>query len=107
MATKANKRRAKRGRSSATFQCEEHERRSLRNRLAKIGGQVAAIQRMIDENADCELILQQLAAARAAMNRSFAFVLARMVAHCHRSELTEPQREDLTRLVAELIERYV
>ena len=61
---------------------------------------------MIDENEDCELILQQMAAVRAAVNRSFAFVLARMVAHCNRPEV-DSRRDEVLRSVVQLIERYV
>ncbi len=91
---------------TASFSCSAEERRLLRNRLAKIAGQIAAVQRMIDENEDCELILQQMAAARAAMNRCFAFVLARMVTHSIQPGANR-HREEILRSIAQLIERYV
>ncbi|MBV8620754.1 MAG: metal-sensing transcriptional repressor [Curvibacter sp.] len=46
-------------------------KKALQTRLARVEGQLRGIQRMIDEDADCEKIAQQLAAARKALDKSF------------------------------------
>jgi DNA-binding FrmR family transcriptional regulator len=42
-------------------------REELQRRLARIEGQVRGIQRMLDEDRDCQEIVQQLSAAQAAL----------------------------------------
>ena len=45
---------------------------NLHRRLAKIIGQIQAIDRMIDEDIPCEDILSQINAAKSALNKSRA-----------------------------------
>lgn len=45
-------------------------------RLKRIEGQLRGIQSMIESNADCEHITQQLSAARRALDKAFYNVLA-------------------------------
>ena len=41
----------------------------ITNRLKRVEGQVRGLQRMVEEERDCEAILTQLMAARAALDR--------------------------------------
>lgn len=43
--------------------------KDLKNRLSRIEGQARGLQRMIDEQADCEKVLIQLAAMKAAVDQ--------------------------------------
>lgn len=43
---------------------------NLHRRLAKIIGQIQAIDRMIDEDIPCEDILSQISAAKSALNKA-------------------------------------
>jgi len=54
----------------------EADKKGLIDRLARVEGQVRGIQRMIAEEKECEAIAQQLAAARAALNKAFAELIA-------------------------------
>lgn len=45
-------------------------------RLRRIEGQLRGIQSMIESNADCERVTQQLSAARRALDKAFYNVLA-------------------------------
>ena len=47
------------------------KKKAIRSRLARVEGQLRGLQRMIDEDADCELVAQQLSAARKALDKSF------------------------------------
>lgn len=49
------------------------------NRLARIEGQVRGIRRLIEEDADCDKIAQQMAAARKALDKAFHEMLACMI----------------------------
>lgn len=46
-------------------------KKALCTRLARVEGQLRGIQRLIEGDADCEKIAQQLAAARKALDKSF------------------------------------
>lgn len=54
---------------------DEHQR-NLIARLRRIEGQIRGIQGMIEKNARCEDVAQQLAAARRALDRSFYEMIA-------------------------------
>ncbi len=52
------------------------KKRAIRARLARVEGQVRGVQRLIDEDADCEIVAQQLSAARKALDKSFFAMVA-------------------------------
>lgn len=54
-------------------------RASINTRLARIEGQIRGVQRLIEEEADCEKIAQQMAAARKALDKTFHEMLACMI----------------------------
>ena len=49
---------------------------AIRARIARVEGQLRGIQRLIDEDADCETVAQQLSAARKALDKSFFAMVA-------------------------------
>ena len=49
------------------------------NRLARIEGQIRGIRRLIEEDADCDKVAQQMAAARKALDKAFHEMLACMI----------------------------
>lgn len=53
-------------------------------RLRRVEGQVRAVQRMIAERRDCHAIVQQMAAARAALERATVQLMATSMAECIR-----------------------
>jgi DNA-binding FrmR family transcriptional regulator len=54
----------------------------ITNRLKRIEGQIRGLQRMVDEERDCEAILTQLMAARAALDRVGLLVADNFVQEC-------------------------
>jgi CsoR family transcriptional regulator, copper-sensing transcriptional repressor len=56
-------------------------KQAMRARLARIEGQVRALQRMIERDEECEAIAQQLSAARKALDRAFYEMVACMIRH--------------------------
>lgn len=72
----------------ATPQCEinmtqltdAERKKSLVMRLKRIEGQLRGIQRLIEEDADCEKVAQQLAAARKALDKSFYSLVSCVIA---------------------------
>jgi CsoR family transcriptional regulator, copper-sensing transcriptional repressor len=56
------------------------KKKALCARLARVEGQLRGVQRLIDSEADCEAIAQQLAAARKALDKSFFTMVGCMLA---------------------------
>lgn len=56
--------------------------KSLRNRLRRLGGQVAGIERMLDQRRSCDEILVQVAALRQGAGAVAAAVLHAQVESC-------------------------
>ncbi len=53
-------------------------------RLRRVEGQIRAVQRMIAERRDCHAVVQQMAAARAALERATVQLMATSMAECIR-----------------------
>lgn len=60
----------------------DDELRSLTNRLNKISGQIAGIKKMVEENAYCTDILNQVSAAQGAFNAFTRELLANHIKTC-------------------------
>ncbi len=54
-------------------------KKALCDRLARIEGQLRGVQRLIESDADCEKIAQQLSAARKALDKSFFSMVGCMI----------------------------
>lgn len=54
----------------------------ITNRLKRIEGQIRGLQRMVEEQRDCEAILTQVMAARAALDRVGLLVADNFVQEC-------------------------
>ncbi len=55
------------------------KKKALCARLARVEGQLRGVQRLIDSDAECEKIAQQLAAARKALDKSFFTMVGCMI----------------------------
>ena len=58
---------------------DDEKKRALLSRLARIEGQLRGVQKLIEDDADCEKIAQQLTAARKALDKSFYAMVACMI----------------------------
>ena len=58
------------------------DKTALRNRLRRAGGQVAAVERMVEDDAYCVDVLTQIRAATAALNKVGAAVLENHLRTC-------------------------
>lgn len=65
--------------------------RSLVARLKRIEGQARGLQKMLEEGRDCEEVIIQLAALKAAVNRVGMAVIGEHMADCLRSQTDNPQ----------------
>lgn len=80
------------------------DKKAMQVRLARIEGQVRAVQRMIGDDETCEDIAQQLAAARKALDRAFYEMVSCMI----RQALppSERARSSPADRVAEMLTRF-
>jgi DNA-binding FrmR family transcriptional regulator len=73
----------------------------LQNRLRRVEGQIRGIQGMVEEDRWCPDILQQIAAAQAALDKIALGLAEGHVQHCM-AEGTDPER--LEEMTAELMQ---
>ncbi len=59
----------------------EHSR-AVAARLARLGGHIRAVQRMVEEGRPCSEVLVQMAAVRSALDRAAKLLLADHMEHC-------------------------
>lgn len=58
---------------------DEKTKMNVTHRLSRVEGQIRGIRRLIDEDAGCDKIAQQMAAARKALDKAFHEMLACMI----------------------------
>ena len=84
-------------------QCMDAE--NLHRRLAKIIGQLKAIDRMIEEDIPCEDILTQISSAKSALNKVGQVVLEGHIDHCVRDAMAEGDEQKI-KSFTKVIERF-
>jgi DNA-binding FrmR family transcriptional regulator len=83
------------------------DRRALQLRLRKISGQLAAIERMVENDRDCPEVLMQVVSARKAL-KSFAQVVIHQHAHhCIEGAAEPKERKRKLHELLTVLERYV
>jgi CsoR family transcriptional regulator, copper-sensing transcriptional repressor len=65
-----------------TMDMAKSERAQIQNRLKRVAGQVAGLQKMVEEDRYCVDILTQLAAVRSALDAVGVQLLTDHVEHC-------------------------
>lgn len=84
---------------------QENKQRLLA-RLKRVEGQVRALNGMVEREEDCEKVVQQLAAARKALDRTFFDLMACMTrrelfeAGFQENQVVTAKLDELTRLLA-------
>ena len=79
---------------------------NLHRRLAKIIGQVQAIDRMIDEDVHCEDVLSQINAAKSALNKAGQVVLEGHIKHCVRDGIEHGNADETIEKFTKAVERF-
>ena len=69
-------------------------------RLRRIQGQVAAIERSLNTDFECSMLLQRIAAARGAMNSLMAYLVEDRL----RTLQLDPKRDDANEAIEELVD---
>ena len=80
----------------------EKEIKNLMNRLNRIEGQIRGIKRMLEEDAYCIDIINQVSAANCALNSFTKVILANHIKSCVAEDVKEGSEEKLDELVKTL-----
>lgn len=78
----------------------EREKNDIKKRLRKTGGQINGIEKMVDEGRYCVDVLQQISAARAALDKVALLILESHTKSCVVAAIKDNRTEDA---VGELI----
>jgi CsoR family transcriptional regulator, copper-sensing transcriptional repressor len=62
---------------------DPEKKKAMCARLARVEGQLRALQRQINDETDCEKIAQQLSAARKALDKAFFTMMACILEEGH------------------------
>ena len=79
---------------------------NLHKRLKKIGGQVAAVDRMIDEDVPCEEIMVQINAIKSAIHKVGQIVLEGHIHHCVREGIEHGDADATIEEFTEVIRQF-
>ncbi|MGH8494142.1 MAG: metal-sensitive transcriptional regulator [Moraxellaceae bacterium] len=81
------------------------QKAEMLKRLARVEGQLRGVQKLIDGDADCEKVLQQMTASRKALDRAFFEMMACLI---ESSVVNESERDMPARMadIRELLSKY-
>jgi DNA-binding FrmR family transcriptional regulator len=78
----------------------------ITNRLKRVEGQIRGLQRMVEEQRDCEAILTQLMAARAALDRVGLLIADSFVRDCFMTTDSALARQRVGRVLELVFSRF-
>lgn len=81
---------------------DDAEKKRLINRLSRIEGQIRGLRRMVEEDAYCVDVLNQAAAANAALNAFNRELISDHIHTCVANDIREGKDETLDELVTTL-----
>lgn len=85
----------------------EANKSSLVVRLKRVEGQLRGLQSMIERDAECEQVAQQMAAARRALDRTFYHMLSCvMQRELHCAHMNDEDARERLKYATELLSRY-
>jgi len=84
----------------------EIEKNDIKKRLRKTGGQINGIEKMVEEGRYCVDILQQISAARAALNKVALLILESHTKSCVVTAIQENRTESTVEELIEIIAKF-
>ena len=92
-----NVKKVKSKKNQKTRECDESH---IYSRLHRIQGQVVGIERMLEEKRDCVSIIQQIVAAREALDKAAILILENEAQGCFGKKDNKKALQDLQRIIA-------
>lgn len=85
----------------------DKKRKALITRLRRVEGQLRGIQRMMEEDQDCERVAQQLSAARKALDKTFFETMACALEQgMERADQGDGDKDEHIRQITTLLSKY-
>ena len=84
----------------------DEETASILNRLRRVEGQTRGLQRMIEDDRDCEDVFTQLAAVKAALDRVGILLISLKMRECLADEGTEVDSREAVERALETFLKY-
>ncbi len=81
-----------------THHHDPKQRQAVINRIARAGGHLNAVRKMVEDDRDCSEILIQLAAVQSALNSVSRIILKDHIEHCIVDAVEENDSEAIERL---------
>ncbi len=82
-------------------------RKSVISRLRRIEGQVRGVQHMIEEEADCGEILNQIAAIKSAVNHAGIVIFENHARQCINKSLNETDQDQSFDEIVRVMSRFI
>jgi DNA-binding FrmR family transcriptional regulator len=76
-------------------------------RLSRIEGQVRGVSRMLEENRYCIDVIEQITAARRALEKVALLVVQRHMNRCVKNAMAEGRGEDLTQELVDTLDKFL
>ena len=74
------------------------------NRIKRAEGQMRGVQKMMDEESDCQSVVTQLKAIRSSLDRAIGLIVAENLVDCLEDEtLNQEDRDQIVQQAVELI----
>ena len=89
---------------AAMKQCMDSD--NLHRRLKKISGQIAAIDRMVDEDVPCEDIIVQINAVKSAVHKVGQIIMEGHIQHCVRDGIEHGDADKTIAEFTKVIEQF-
>ncbi len=83
------------------------ERQNIINRLSRIEGQVKGVRKMIEDEQPCTDVLMQIAAIKAAVNKTGTLVFQTHFKSCMEKAICDENAEDFIEDVMKLLSKYI
>jgi DNA-binding FrmR family transcriptional regulator len=84
----------------------DDERKRIKNRLNRLEGQVRGLQSMVDEDKDCQAVLNQVVAAKSALNQVGLLIIAHSMKSCL-ADSAAIDRDEIIDEALSMLLRYV
>lgn len=84
----------------------EKDKKDLKPRLKKVAGQINGIEKMIDEGRYCVDIIQQVLAARAALNQVALIILEQHAKSCVVSAIKEDRADESIEELMDVLRKF-
>lgn len=83
------------------------EKQNLVNRLKRIEGQIKGIQKMVESDVCCVDILVQIAAVKAAVNKTGTLIFEHHAKECLTNSLESKAQEDVVKELMQVLTSFI